>query len=106
MESNDKLKEINIKNQNRTCYYFDDIIKFVDFELDNILTDVKSYENILIYNLTGAKPFRIRFNKINRLYLSELMMKLGVQYYLDLKNMTLFKTGLDILQKQKVVLHM
>ena len=35
MESNDKLKEINIKNQNRTCYYFDDIIKFVDFELDN-----------------------------------------------------------------------
>ena len=35
MESDDKLKEINIKN--RTCYYFDDIIKFEDFNnLDNI----------------------------------------------------------------------
>ena len=40
MESNDKLKEINIEN--RTCYFFDDIIKFEDFDLDNILTDDKS----------------------------------------------------------------
>ena len=29
MESNDKLKEIDIKN--RTCYYFDDIIKIKRF---------------------------------------------------------------------------
>ena len=35
-----KLKEINIKN--RMCYYFDDIIKTVDFNLDNILIDEKS----------------------------------------------------------------
>ena len=28
------LKEINIKN--RTCDYFDDIIKFEDFNLDNV----------------------------------------------------------------------
>ena len=35
MESNDALKENNIKN--RTCYYFDDIIKFENFNLDNIL---------------------------------------------------------------------
>ena len=35
MESNYKLKEINIKN--RTCYYFDDIIKIYNFDLDNIL---------------------------------------------------------------------
>ena len=40
MESNDKLKEINIEN--RTCYFFDDIIKLEDFDLDNILTDEKS----------------------------------------------------------------
>ena len=33
MESND-LKKVNIKN--RTCYYFDDIIKLEDFDLDNI----------------------------------------------------------------------
>ena len=48
MESNDKLKEINIKN--RMCYHFDDIIKLEDFDLDNILIDGKSYEIILVYN--------------------------------------------------------
>ena len=33
MESNDKLREIYIKK--RMCYYYDDIIKFKDFDLDN-----------------------------------------------------------------------
>ena len=37
MESNDRLKEINLKNH--TCYYFDDVIKFEHLNLDNILTD-------------------------------------------------------------------
>ena len=41
MESNDELKEIDIKN--RTCYYFDHIIKIEDFDLDNILIDEKCY---------------------------------------------------------------
>ena len=36
MESNDKSKEIN------TCYCFNDIIKFEDFNLDGILIDEKS----------------------------------------------------------------
>ena len=49
MESNDKLKEIDIKNG--TCYYFDDIIKIEYFYLDNILIDEKSYKNILVYNI-------------------------------------------------------
>ena len=40
MDSKDELKEISIKN--RTCYYFDDIIKIEDFDLDNILIDEKS----------------------------------------------------------------
>ena len=40
MENNGKLKQINIKN--RTCYYFYDIIKLDDFDLDNILIDKKS----------------------------------------------------------------
>ena len=35
--------------QNRMCYYFDDIIKLEDFDLDGILIDKKSHENILIY---------------------------------------------------------
>ena len=35
MESNDKFKKIDIKH--RTCYYFNDLIKTEDFDLDNIL---------------------------------------------------------------------
>ena len=68
MESNDKLNEIDIRN--RTCYYFDDIIEIQDFDLDNILIDEKSYENILFYNISykrliDTKPLRIRFDKID-----------------------------------------
>ena len=47
MDSNNGLKEIDIEN--RTCYYFDDIIKIEKFNLDNILIDDKSLENILVY---------------------------------------------------------
>ena len=38
-----------IKIKNRTCYYFDEIIKIDYFDLDNILIDKTSYENILAY---------------------------------------------------------
>ena len=34
MNSNDELKEIDIRN--RTCYYFDDMIKIEDFDLNII----------------------------------------------------------------------
>ena len=40
-ESNDKLKEINIKNY--MCYYFNNIIKIEDFDLENILIDEIQY---------------------------------------------------------------
>ena len=50
MESNYKLKEVDIKNG--TCYCFDNIIKFGDLDLDNILIDEKSCENILVYNIS------------------------------------------------------
>ena len=53
MESNDKFLKIKIKN--RTCYYFDDIIKIGDFDLDNNLIDKKLYENILVYNISYKK---------------------------------------------------
>ena len=46
MESNDKLKEIDIKN--RTCYYFDDIIKMEDFDLNNMLIDKKSLKSFIL----------------------------------------------------------
>ena len=50
MENNDKLKEIDIKNC--TCYYFDDIIKIEAFDFDKILINEKSYENILVCNIS------------------------------------------------------
>ena len=34
------------------CYYFDDIIKLENFDLDNVLIDEKSDENILIYDIS------------------------------------------------------
>ena len=50
MESNNKLKEIDIKN--RTCFYFDEIIKIEDFDFHNILRNKKSYKNILGYDVS------------------------------------------------------
>ena len=43
---NNELKKVSIRNCR--CYYFGDIIKLEDFDLDNILIDEKSLENILI----------------------------------------------------------
>ena len=68
MESNNELKEIYIKNC--TSYYFDDIIKIEFFDFDDILLDEKSYKNILLYDISykyliGAKPLRIRFDKVD-----------------------------------------
>ena len=37
MESNNELKETGIKNC--TCYYFNDIVKIENLDLDNILMD-------------------------------------------------------------------
>ena len=52
------------------CYYFDHIIKIEDFGFDDILLNEKSYKNFLIYDISyisliGAKPLRIRFDKID-----------------------------------------
>ena len=60
------MKKVRIKN--RACYYFDDIIKLKDFNLDNILIDEKLSGNILIYGisykiLVRSKPLRLRFDK-------------------------------------------
>ena len=64
--------------KNRTGYYFDDIMRGWDLDIDidfnGILLDEKLYkekkENILIYDIlyktsTGAKPLRIRYDKID-----------------------------------------
>ena len=59
--------------KNRTCYYFDDLIKLKDFDLNNTLIDEKSHKNILIYDISyktliDLKPLLIGFDKINRFY--------------------------------------
>ena len=66
MESNNELKEIDVKNSGR--YYFNDIIKMEGFDFNNIVLDEKSHRNILLYcisykNLIDAKPLDVKFNK-------------------------------------------
>ena len=46
------------------------MIEIEDFDFDNILLDEKSNESILVYdfsykNLIGAKPLRIRFDRVD-----------------------------------------
>ena len=72
MESENELKEVDIKNC--ACYYFDDIINGTDNNFNDILADKKSYENISVYDIlyktsTRPKPLCIRFDKIDRLIL-------------------------------------
>ena len=68
MDSKNELKEIDIKN--RTCYYFDDIIRFLDRDIEfrDILLNENSYEtykNILIYDISYKTSTGIRFDKID-----------------------------------------
>ena len=54
----------------RTYYYFDDIIKIEDFNVDNILINEKSNKNVLVNdisnkNLFGSKPLPIRFDEVD-----------------------------------------
>ena len=48
---NKEFQKVCIKNS--TCYYYysNDIIKFEDFDFDN-LTDEKLHENLLIYEVS------------------------------------------------------
>ena len=67
MERNE-FKKVRIKNC--TCYYFDDLIKLEDFDIDNIAINKESNENILIYEilcktLIEAKTLRITFEEID-----------------------------------------
>ena len=69
MKSKNELKEIDIKNH--AWYYFDDIVNGTKINFSNILLEKRLYEHISVYNisykhLTGPKPLRIRFVKLNR----------------------------------------
>ena len=68
MESNDKLKEIDIEYL--TCYYFSDMIEFEDFDLGNtkyMKNNTKIFQFIkhTKKTLIGAKPLHVRFDKID-----------------------------------------
>ena len=63
---NNEFKKVCFKN--RTCYYFDDIIKLEDFDIDNILMDKKLHKNILIYDISfetliDPQALCVRFDK-------------------------------------------
>ena len=45
-----ELKEIDIEN--RMCYYFEEIIKIKDFDINNILIDQNPYRSTLVYNIS------------------------------------------------------
>ena len=50
------------------CYYFNNLNRFEDLNLDNILINENLNENILFYNISyknliSTKPLRIRFDK-------------------------------------------
>ena len=71
MESIDELKKIDIKIL--TCYYFDDIMRVIDIDFNNILLDEKSYKHLSIYNILyknfmSKNPLRIWFDKIDRFF--------------------------------------
>ena len=65
MSSNNELKEFSFESC--TFYYFDDIMRVVDINFDNILLDEKSYqnsyENTKIFQ--GEIPLHIRLNKVD-----------------------------------------
>ena len=101
------MEKIDINN--RTCYYFHDIIEFKDCDFNNIILIKKSSENILLYGVSyetsiGAKSLLL--GSIKQMVLLEFMMGLHIQNHLTLKKMMPFSTGLDVLQHKKVELHM
>ena len=67
-KTKNEIQEVCIKN--RTCYYYNGINKLEECDIDNILIDGKSPENVLIYDiwyktLVGLKTLPIRFDKID-----------------------------------------
>ena len=55
---NIELKKVRIKN--RMCYYFDNIIKLEDFDIDNNLKDEKSHKNNSSYNNSNKTLIKIK----------------------------------------------
>ena len=91
---NNELKIVSIKNH--TCYYFDGRIRVEDFDFDNILSDEKSFKNILAYNISyktliSTKPLHVRFDEQDGF----IKVSNGTRYLIlcDPKNMIPFTIG-------------
>ena len=95
MESNYELKyQLNI-----ACYIFNDIIKIEDFDLDNVLIDEESIENILVFKISFKcliDSKRLRISSIKWMNLLGFMMELDILYCMEVKNMATFTTSLDV----------
>ena len=66
------MKISNKVKDNRTYYFFDDIINIKNFDPNNIKIDEKLYKNILIYYigyLTVKDLKYVEINSVNPLYL-------------------------------------
>ena len=95
MKSNDGLKQTDIKNN--TCYYFDDIININDLDLENILIDKNSYEDILICCIQICVCSLCAFFSIKQMDILENMIELNVyHYFILMKSITNFLIELDI----------
>ena len=80
-----------------------DKLKKIDIDFSDILLDKKSYENVLVYDVSykifmGAKQLHIWFEKI---YLLKLMMELDIQYYLLLKDIIAIYDRINYLVSKK-----
>ena len=102
MENN----ELQVCHKNRTCYYFDDIIKIEDFDSDNVLFNEKSNKSISIYDISyktviGAKTLRIMFNKVNGFIRGYNTTNYLV--FLALKKIMPFLIGLDLIGSKSYI---
>ena len=71
--SNQKWKNDKYQCERTSVIFYDDTIKFEDFDFGNILLDQKSYKSILNYDvlyrtLIGSKIVCIRLDKAKRVY--------------------------------------
>ena len=62
------IKEINIKN--RTYYFFNDTINIKNFDLNQIKTDQKSYNNLSYVRISSVDPLFLIIDKVDR-YIEE-----------------------------------
>ena len=58
------MKEINIKN--RTYYFFNDTINIKNFDLNQIKTDQKSYNNLSYVRISSVDPLYLIIDKVDR----------------------------------------